>query len=69
MEKLKINFMEAVLTKEDLQKQMDSLPEKFRLDDLVEKLIIVEKINLAKQQILEGKFISDEDLDQIIEKW
>ena len=61
--------MEAILTKADLQNQMDFLPETFKLDDLVEKLIIVEKIKLAKKQISEGQFVNDDDLDQIIEKW
>ncbi len=61
--------MEAVLTKEDIAEQIKSLPQKFKLDDLVEKLILIEKINLAKLQISNGQFVNDEELDNITDKW
>jgi hypothetical protein len=61
--------MQAVLTKEDVEKSLVSLPTNFSLDDLMEKLIITEKINIAKIQIENGEFIEDEDLDSIVEKW
>jgi hypothetical protein len=61
--------MQAVLTKEDVERSLVSLPTNFSLDDLMEKLIITEKINIAKIQIEKGEFIKDEDLDSIVEKW
>ncbi|SFU19500.1 hypothetical protein SAMN04489724_0136 [Algoriphagus locisalis] len=58
-----------MLTKTLVKKQLDKLPEKFSLDDLVEHLILVQKLETGLKDSEEGKVISEEELDQEVNKW
>ena len=58
-----------MLTKTILINQIDKLPEKFSIDELVEKLIFIEKIERGLKQSENGEVISESDLDKEIEKW
>jgi len=58
-----------MLTKEAVNKQIKELPEEFTLDELIERLIIVEKVNLGLKDIEEGRTVSEEELDKRMEKW
>jgi predicted transcriptional regulator len=50
-------------------KQLEKLPDVFSLDDLVEQLILIQKIEKGLKDSEEGKVISEEELDNEIEKW
>jgi hypothetical protein len=58
-----------MLTKTKLKEQIDSLPEQFSIDELVEKLILIEKIEYGNMQSEKGEIITDSELDKEIEKW
>lgn len=58
-----------MLTKERVQKQIDLLPNEFSLDELVERLIFIEKVERAIKQSDNNEVIPHEDLDKVIEKW
>jgi len=58
-----------MLTKTKLKEQIESLPETFSLDDLVERLIFLEKVESGNQQSLDDKVISEETLDKEVTKW
>lgn len=58
-----------MLTKEKLKKQIESLPDEFSLDELIEKLILLDKIEKGNVQSINGETISDDNLDTEIEKW
>ncbi len=58
-----------MLTKIKLKEQIDSLPEKFSIDELVEKLILIEKIEAGNKQSKNGDVISDGEMKNEIEKW
>lgn len=58
-----------MLTRSLVTKQLEKLPEEFTLDDLVEQLILVQKIEKGLKDSDENKVISEEDLDNEIEKW
>ncbi len=58
-----------MLTKSLVTKQLDKLPEEFTLDDLVEQLILVQKIEKGLKDSNENKVISEEKLETEIEKW
>ncbi len=58
-----------MLTKERLQKEIEKFPEKFTIDELIEKLILIEKIQEGEKQSEDNKIISENDLDKEIEKW
>ena len=58
-----------MLTKANLKNQIDKLPEEFSLDELVERLILVEKINRGNKQSENNDVISESELDKEIDKW
>jgi hypothetical protein len=58
-----------MLTKRFVKKTIESLPESFSIDQLIEQLIFIEKIEEGIQQVNEGKVISNEDVGKLIEKW
>lgn len=58
-----------MLTKETLKEQLDKLPEEFSIDQLVEWLILIEKIETGNEQSEKGKTVSEEELDKKIEEW
>jgi len=58
-----------MITKEKLKKQLELFPEEFSIDELVEKLILIEKIDCGNEQSENGDVISENDLDTEIKKW
>ena len=58
-----------MLTKEKLNKTIKNLPDSFTIDELIEQLIVMEKIEEGYRQSEEGKVISDEDVKSMIDKW
>ena len=58
-----------MLTKEKVNRMIESLPNTFSIDQLIDQLIYMEKVELGYQQSEEGKVISNEDVKLIIEKW
>ena len=58
-----------MLTKTTLKQQIDSFPEQFSIDQLVERLILIEKIETGNRQSENGEIISESDLNKQIDKW
>lgn len=58
-----------MLTKESVNKQIKELPDEFTLDELIERLIIVEKVNLGLKDVEEGRTVSEAELDKMMEQW
>ena len=58
-----------MLTKSKLREQIETFPEEFSIDELVERLILVEKIDRGNKQSEKGEVISESELDNEIEKW
>lgn len=58
-----------MLTKTKLIEQIEKFPEGFSIDELVERLILIEKVELGLKQSENGEIISDSDLDKEIEQW
>ena len=48
---------------------VNELPQNFELDELMEKLIFIEKVNLGLQQVEEGKVVSNEKAKEISKQW
>lgn len=59
-----IPMKKAVLTE-----TLDQLPEEFALEDLIERLILLEKIEKSRQQVREGKIYTTEEARQKLSKW
>ena len=58
-----------MITKTKLKKQIDSFPEEFSIDELIEKLILIEKIETGNNQSINGEVISEEEMENEIKKW
>ena len=58
-----------MITKTKLKKQIDEFPEQFSIDELIEKLILIEKIETGNEQSEKGETITDVEMDKEIEKW
>ena len=58
-----------MLTKKRLQEQLDQFPEEFTIDELVERLIFMDKIEKSEKQSLNNETIPHEDVDAEILKW
>lgn len=58
-----------MITKAKLKEQIDSFPEQFSIDDLIERLILVEKIENGKIQSENNEVLSESEFDKEIDKW
>lgn len=58
-----------MITKTKLKLHIDQLPEKISIDDLIDQLVLIEKIEVGNEQSQNGQVISDEELDKEIETW
>jgi len=63
---MKLNIM---LTKTKLKDQIEKFPEEFSIEELIEKLILIEKIEQGNRQSEKGEIISETELDIEIKKW
>lgn len=48
---------------------LNELPKEFQLEELLERLIVVEKIDAGLKEAKEGKTVSHEDAKKTIAKW
>ena len=58
-----------MLVKEKVLETIRSLPDEFSLDELVERLILLEKINTGLQEVEDGKIMSQEEAKERMKKW
>lgn len=58
-----------MLTKEKLNRTIKNLPDSFTIDELIDQLIFMEKVEEGFQQSEENKVVSNEDVKSIIDKW
>jgi len=58
-----------MLTKENVNKTIKMLPDSFTIDELIDQLIFVEKIDEGYQQSEAGSVISNEDVKMMIDRW
>lgn len=58
-----------MLTKEAVIKSMNDLPDKFSIDDLLERLIILQKIEIGLGQSKNGQTFSTEEVKEKLKEW
>ncbi len=58
-----------MLTKDKVKQSINNLPDSFTIDELIDQLIFLEKVEDGIKQSNEDKIISNEDLKVIISKW
>jgi len=58
-----------MLTKDKVKELVNHMPETFSIDDLIEEIMLLQKIEIARQQIKDGDFLTEEELDKEIDTW
>lgn len=57
------------MTQEKAVEAVRQLPQEFDLDDLIERLIVIDKVEKGLQQLDEDQTKSHEEAEQIIKSW
>ena len=58
-----------MLTKDKVNKTINTLPDSFTIDELIDQLILMEKIEEGYIQSEANRVISNEEVKLIIDKW
>ena len=58
-----------MLTKSNVIKTLARFPDNFSIDDLVDEMILLDKIERGIQDADNGKVISEDELDKRIKEW
>lgn len=57
------------ITKEKLHKQIDEFPDEISIDEVIERLIMLEKLETRMKESDENDTISEEDLKKEMGQW
>jgi hypothetical protein len=58
-----------MLTKSKIMEAIENLPEEVSIDDIIDRLILIEKTEKGIRQSDNGEMLSDAELDKEMEKW
>lgn len=58
-----------MLTKSKVKKSIENLPDSFTIEELIDQLIFIEKVEEGIQQSNEGKVVSNKDIKDLIDQW
>tara|TARA_R110002096_G_scaffold426224_1_gene635705 strand:+ start:8031 stop:8210 length:180 start_codon:yes stop_codon:yes gene_type:complete len=57
------------MKKTQLLETIQDMPEEFSVDELMERLLILQKIEEGQDQIRSGQFYTEEEAKKKLEKW
>ncbi|MGO4708739.1 hypothetical protein AB4Y90_06390 [Chryseobacterium sp. 2TAF14] len=57
------------ITKEKLHKHIDEFPDEISIDEVIEKLIMIEKLETRMKESDENDTISEDDLKKEMRQW
>lgn len=58
-----------MLSKKEVLKSLKSLPEQFPVDDAIDRLIVLHKMNKGRQEIKSGKGLTTQQAKKKLKKW
>ena len=58
-----------MISKEKLKKSLEEMPEEFSIEELIDKAILLDKIERGNQQSIQNEIISEEQLEDEMKKW
>ena len=58
-----------MLTREKVLQSLNNLPDRFLFDELMDRLFLLHKIETGQEQSKNNQIISDDELDERLEKW
>ena len=57
------------MTKHTLTETLPDLPDEFSIEELIERLLIVEKIEKGRRQYSEGRTLTSEEVSKRMQEW
>ena len=57
------------MNKQSLIQVVNELPQEFNLDELMEKLLVIEKIDAGLNDVRKGRTVSHEKVKKEVKKW
>ncbi|WP_308005092.1 hypothetical protein [uncultured Chryseobacterium sp.] len=57
------------IAKEKLHRQIDEFPDEISIDEVIERLIMIEKLEIRKKESEDNETISEDELKNEIDKW
>lgn len=69
MSYLRVNKIYAAMSKETLFTAADQLPDHFELDDLIDRLLLIEKIEKGREQSRNNQTYTQEEVKQMVKTW
>ena len=61
--------MTAILEKEQVMFCIQGMPQRFSIDDLVERLVILARIESSEEQIKNGQFHTKDEVKTMVNQW
>ena len=58
-----------MITKEKLLESIKQLPDTFSVDEIIDRVLLLDKIEIGLEQSDIGQITPDEELDQKLPKW
>lgn len=58
-----------MLTKEKIIKLVENMPEKFSIEEIIERIVLLQKIEIGLEQSENGETYSTEELRKELKKW
>ena len=58
-----------MIKKNQLRETIESFPDEFTLEELVDKLILLDKIEKGNRDSIEGNTVSEVELEEEMKKW
>jgi len=65
----RLQFKILIMKRDKAINTVKELPQEFELEDLLEKLVFVEKVENGLKQLKKGKTVSHEKVKEIAKKW
>ncbi len=58
-----------MITKTALKKQIEKFPKEFSIDELIERMLFIEKLEKRIQKSSQNETLSEEDLENEMQQW
>ena len=58
-----------MLTKDKVKELVEQMPETFSVDDLVERVLLLQKLEAAQKEIENGEGLDWEDVKKEMDRW
>ena len=58
-----------MITKEQIIKTVNELPQEFSIEEFIQKIVLLQKIDRGLQQSLAGEIVSNDEAKKHLAKW